>query len=57
MDLAPDVDWLVWGVWASGRATLKELHEDWSYVDALEAHLVLQFEADEKKRILDRKNG
>jgi ribosomal protein S6 len=43
----PDgLDWYVWRIWRSGRATIQEIETHWSLSDLVMAHMALDVEDD-----------
>ena len=52
LDIPAGLDWEVWRIVASPRmgATLKEIREDWSLLDLLDAHITLDLLDDAEAR-------
>lgn len=45
---------MVWGLWATGNVSLKELQEDWSISDVLTAHVVLAHKTNVQQRAIEK---
>ena len=42
--IPPDLPWLIWLIWARGRATLEEIETHWSLLDVLKANDALDIQ-------------